>query len=225
MINLKNFIVLADNDGTIRDTNSVKDQCLNSFCEKEFGQLVVSNILPTEIHRQLHGRPMAEIFMKIAAVVYGKKISFAEGQEITERLNLYIRPEYVSRRVFPDAREFFASLKEMKIPLYILTGMEPDLVAEGLNKHGMSGMFDGILGAPKSKEENIAEVLELHKGSRILALGDSMAEYTATMVYPGTIFLAFDFENRAKRVFPDNVNILNGYGKQVWKEIQFQLST
>ena len=113
----------------------------------------------------------------------------------------------------------------MKIPLYILTGMEPDLVAEGLDKHGMSGMFDGILGAPKSKEENIAEVLELHKGSRILALGDSMAEYTATMVYPGTIFLAFDFENRVKRVFPDNVNILNGYGKQVWKEIEFQLST
>lgn len=219
---LNEMIVLADNDGTIRDTNNVKDKCLDVFCSLEFGQSL-SELLPTELHRQMHGRPMAEIFVEIAAQIYGKNISFAAGQEITDRLNLYIRPEYVSRPVYEGAVEFYSTLKEMGLPMYILTGMEPDLVAEGLEKNGMAGIFDGILGAPKSKEENIADILAQHKGARILAMGDALAEYTATMAYPKTIFLAFDFENRKKRVFPDNVNILTKYDRQVWEEIEKQL--
>lgn len=47
MKQLKNFIVLADNDGTIRDTNSVKDQCLDAFCVEEFGKFSSDNLLPT----------------------------------------------------------------------------------------------------------------------------------------------------------------------------------
>ena len=221
----KNFIVLADNDGTIRDTNGVKDQCLDAFCVKEFGTLSSSNVLPTEIHRQMHGRPMAEIFIEIAAKIYGKKISLSEGQQITERLNLYIRPEYISRPVYKGALEFYTTLKDMGLPMYILTGMEPDLVAEGLDKHNMGDIFDAILGAPKTKEENIKMILSYHKGAKILAMGDSFAEYAATMAYEGTIFLAFDFECRKKRVFPDNVNILTEYGENVWQEIVAQIKT
>lgn len=223
MEQLKNFIVLADNDGTIRDTNSVKDQCLDAFCVEEFGKFSSDNLLPTQIHRQMHGRPMAEIFVEIASQIYGKNISLSEGQEITERLNLYIRPEYISRPVFDGAIEFYSALKDMGLPMYILTGMEPDLVLEGLEKNGMKGLFDGVLGAPKSKEKNIAELLSRHKGARILAMGDALAEYKATMAYPKTVFLAFDFENRKKKVFPDSVNVLTKYDDTVWQEIEAQL--
>ena len=66
MKQIQNFIVLADNDGTIRDTNGVKDSCLNAFCAQEFGTAPVSTILPTAIHRHMHGRPMNEIFVEIA---------------------------------------------------------------------------------------------------------------------------------------------------------------
>lgn len=223
MKQLKNFIVLADNDGTIRDTNSVKDQCLDAFCVEEFGKFSSDNLLPTQIHRRMHGRPMAEIFVEIASQIYGKNISLSEGQEITERLNLYIRPEYISRPVFDGAIEFYSALKDMGLPMYILTGMEPDLVLEGLEKNGMKGLFDGVLGAPKSKEKNIAELLSRHKGARILAMGDALAEYKATMSYPKTVFLAFDFENRKKKVFPDSVNVLTKYDDTVWQEIEAQL--
>ncbi len=105
------WIVLADNDGTIRDTNGVKDAMLNYFCQREFGESF-SNIQPTEIHRQMHGRPMNEIFVKIAQSIYHKEITLAEGQEITERLNDYIRAEYVSRPVYPGALEFLRSSKQ-----------------------------------------------------------------------------------------------------------------
>ena len=96
---------------------------------------------------------------------------------ITDKLNLYIRPEYVSRPVFDGAKEFYSALKAMGLPMYILTGMETDLVSEGLEKNGMSGIFEEILGAPKTKEENIQTVLKRHKGARILATGDSFSEY------------------------------------------------
>ena len=226
---LKNLriIVLADNDGTIRNTNSVKDACLDAFCEKEFGSIPDSfPTLPTDIHRRMHGRPMNEIFVAIAAEIYGKSISLDEGQEITLRLNEYIRPEYVGRKAYEGAKEFYSALKAMGIPMYILTGMEDDLVREGLEKNGMGGIFEEILGAPRTKEENIQYVLKKHPGCRILAMGDAMAEYRATMAIPGTIFLAFDFENRearGKRVFPKEVNVLTSYGQEVWDEIEKQL--
>lgn len=87
----------------------------------------------------------------------------------------------------------------------------------------MKGLFDGVLGAPKSKEKNIAELLSRHKGARILAMGDALAEYKATMAYPKTVFLAFDFENRKKKVFPEGVNVLTKYDDTVWQEIEAQL--
>lgn len=223
MIQLSNFIVLADNDGTIRDTNDVKDKCLDQFCVREFGKFSLLFTKPTEIHRRMHGRPMAEIFVQIAMEVYGQVLSLEEGQWMTERLNEYIKPEYVSRPVYEGAREFYLALKNMGLPMYILTGMEEDLVKEGLNKNNMDGIFDEVLGAPRTKEENIRMVLERHRGYRILALGDAMAEYKATMAYPETVFLAFDFENRRKRVFPENVNILTSYGQEVWNELASQI--
>lgn len=220
-MDLSKFIVFADNNGTILDTNGVKDAMLDEFCTSIFGNAKTS-ILPTEIHRRMHGRPMAEIFVAIASEIYNTSISLEEGQQITESLNEYIKPEYISRRVFPGAEEFFLKLKSKDVPLYILTGMECDLVSEGLEKHGMRGIFDGILGAPKTKEENIEDILKKYPGHRILALGDAMAEYTATMKYDGTIFLAFDFEDRQKRVFPEDVYVLRSYG-EAWAELARQM--
>lgn len=220
----KQYIVLADNDGTIRDTNGVKDAMLNDFCVAEFGQIPKDKELPTEIHRKMHGRPMNEIFVEIASTIYGKEISLDEGQMITERLNNFIKPEYVSRPVYPGAKEFFQRLKELGIPLYILTGMEPDMVQSGLENFRMQDLFLDVLGAPKTKEQNIAEVLEKHPGATIIAMGDAMSEYRATMAYPDTIFLAFDLENRTKRVFPYEVKVYTSYNEEVWNDLMEKMS-
>ena len=138
---------------------------------------------------------------------------------ITERLNNFIKPEYVSRPLYPGAKEFFQILKELGIPLYILTGMEPDMVQSGLENFRMQELFLDVLGAPKTKEQNIAEVLEKHPGATIIAMGDAMSEYRATMAYPGTIFLAFDMENRTKRVFPDDVKVYTSSDEEVWNDL------
>lgn len=219
------FVVLADNDGTIRDTNSVKDVLLDRFCVTEFGSIPSDKESPNSIHRKMHGRPMGEIFVEIARIIYAKEISLKEGEEITNRLNDFIRPEYVSRPVYPGAKEFFERLRSMGIPLYILTGMEPDMVQAGLEKHGMQDLFLDILGAPKTKEQNIAEVMKKYPGATIIALGDAMSEYKATMNYSSkTIFLAFDMENREKRVFPDDVKVYTSYGEELWNDLMDRIS-
>ncbi len=217
------YIVLTDNDGTIRDTNSVKDACLNAFCVSLWGEIKKNVELPTSIHRRMHGRPMGEIFVAIAKECYNIDINLSDGENITAQLNDFIRPEYVKRCVYDGAKEFYSILKEIGTPMYILTGMEADMVSDGLIHHNMGEIFEDILGAPKTKEQNIKEVLQKHTGRRILAMGDAMSEYKETMVYENTIFLAFDFESRKKRVFPQNVNILTSYGPDVWKELFKQL--
>ena len=109
------------------------------------------------------------------------------------------------------------------MPMYILTGMEPDMIDARFHQHGFDGLFQGILGAPQTKEENIKHILKMYPGRRILATGDAMSEYRATTAYQGTIFLAFDMEARPKRVFPEDVNILTSYGPEVWEEIFKQI--
>ena len=218
-----NYIVLADNDGTIRDTNHVKDECLDDFCINIWGKTTENSELPTSIHRRMHGRPMGEIFVAIAKECYNKEINLSDGENITSKLNDFIRPEYMKKRVYDGAKEFYKLLKDIGCPMYILTGMEYDMVSDGLNYHNMGDIFEDILGAPKTKEQNIKEVLQNHPGRRILAMGDAMSEYKETKAYKNTIFLAFDFENRENRVFPAEVNILTSYGKDTWAELFKQL--
>ena len=93
------------------------------------------------------------------------------------------------------------------------------MVQSGLENFRMQELFLDVLGAPKTKEQNIAEVLEKHPGATIIAMGDAMSEYRATMAYPGTIFLAFDMENRTKRVFPDDVKVYTSYDEEVWNDL------
>ena len=204
------YVLLIDNDGTIRNTNSVKDECLNGFCVAEFGE-IRTELLPTQIHRRMHGRPMAEIFVAIADEIYGKTITLDEGQQVTMRLNEYIRPEYVSRPVFEGAKDFLRVIKAM-IPVYILTGMEEDLVDEGLKVHDLGRYYDGVLGAPKTKEENIRSIMDQYPGYHLLGIGDAMAEYKAIKAAdPKAVFVGVDFENRPKSVFPEEVRVQTSY--------------
>ena len=218
------YVALVDNDGTVRDTNGVKDAMLNDFCVTVFGELPKNKALPTEIHRVMHGRPMNEIFVEIASSIYGKSISLEDGQVITEMLNDYIRAEYVARPVFKGVREFFEKLKAMGIPLYILTGMEPDMVDEGLVAHGLDDLFIETLGAPTTKEANVEQVLKKYPGAKILAFGDAMSEYKVTMAYEGTIFVAVDMENRTKRVFPDDVKVYTSFDDEMMSDIIAQMN-
>ena len=218
------YIVMADNDGTLRDTNGVKDAMLNAFCIAKFGKLPKSKILPTEIHRAMHGRPMNEIFVEIARAIYDIEISLDEGQAITEQLNDYIRAEYVSRPVYKGVREFFEKLKNMGIPLYILTGMEPDMVDEGLKAHGLDDLFIETLGAPATKEHNVEQILKQYPDARIIAFGDAMSEYKVTMAYEGTIFIAVDMENREKRVFPNDVKVYTAFDEEMYNDLLAQMN-
>lgn len=217
------YIALVDNDGTLRDTNGVKDAMLNSFCVAVFGKLPSGSILPTEIHRAMHGRPMNEIFVEIALAIYGKSITLEEGQVITEKLNDFIKDEYVSRPVYPGVRAFFEKLKNMGIPLFVLTGMEPEMVDVGLVAHGLDDLFIKTLGAPTTKEENVEQILKLYPDAKIIAFGDAISEYRVTTAYEGTIFVAVDMENREKRVFPEDVKVYTSYDDQMLSDLLAQM--
>ncbi len=216
-----NFVLVSDHDGVIRDTDEVKDACLIAFCIFIWGELIDKTELPTEIHRRMHGLPMGEIFVEIAEKCYNKKISREEGELVTKQLNDYIRPEYIKRKVYDGAVEFLSILKEIGMPCYILTGMEPDMIEDGLKYHKIEHLFDGILGAPKTKAENLKELLQKYPGRRLLGTGNALSEYKATYAHEGTRFLAFCFDG--KNVFPEDVNVLTSYGVDPWLELFWQL--
>ncbi len=210
-----NIVGLFDHDGSICDTNGVKDELLGSFCRKYWGGQI-NDCNYNEIHRGLHGRPMAEIFVAIAKELHFQNISLEKGQVLSDELNEFIKPLYLAKPMYEGANEFYTLLNNMGVDQYILTGMEVPIVTQSLEIKKICNLFKGVLGAPETKEQNIKNVIK--EGQIILAIGDAMSEYKETMKYTNTIFVAVDFENRPKSLFPEGVRIITSY-KDIIPEI------
>ena len=208
-------VVLADHDGSICDTNQVKDELLGEFCRNQIGSLdkngeIVQDATVNAIHRGAHGLPMNMIFVDIVKTVYGREISLEKGQEITENLNNYIRPNYMNRKMYEKAGEYHELLHLLGVKQYILTGMENDMIEASLKNHKIDTYFDGILGSQKKKTEWVEDITNQYSDKSIFATGDAMSEYKATKK-PTTTFIGLDFENRKTRVFPEEVPVVTNY--------------
>lgn len=219
----KNFfsdkILLADHDGSICDTNQVKDELLGEFCRTQLGSLdkngeIVQDATVNAIHRGAHGLPMNMIFVDILKTVYGREISLEKGQEITENLNDYIRPSYMNRKMYDKAGEYHELLHLLGVKQYILTGMENDMIEASLKNHNIDKYFDGILGSAKKKTEWVEDIEKEYSDKVIFATGDAMSEYKATK-RPTTVFMGLDFENRKESLFPEEVPVLKSYDELV----------
>lgn len=232
-INFKNFenffsdkIVLADHDGSICDTNQVKDELLGEFCRSQIGKTdkngeIVQDATVNAIHRGAHGLPMNMIFVDILKTVYGREISLEKGQEITENLNDYIRPNYMNRKMYNKAGEFHELLHLLGVKQYILTGMENDMIEASLKNHKIDTYFDGILGSQKKKTEWVEDITNQYPNKNIFATGDAISEYKATQKST-TTFIGLDFENRKNRIFPEEVRIATTYDSLVAKIIMLE---
>ena len=222
----KDKFVLADHDGSICDTNQVKDELLGEFCRTQLGMndkngKVVQDTVVNAIHRGAHGLPMNMIFVDILKTVYGREISLEKGQEITENLNDYIRPSYMNRKMYDKAGEYHELLHLLGVKQYILTGMENDMIEASLKNHKIDSYFDGILGSQKKKTEWVEEIALQYSDKSIFATGDAMSEYKATK-RPTTVFIGLDFENRKTRVFPEEVFVATTYDSLVKKIIMLE---
>ncbi len=211
------YVGAIDFDGVNVFSNHIKDECLDPFCEQEMGKIPEGKLLPTQIHRKMHGKPMGCIFQAISKDIYGVDMDEKTGIDTTELLNTFIREPYANAKEIPGANRVFRILSRL-MPLYILTGMEPYMTQANLDRRGIK-FFKGIFGAPYNKEENVKTILAKHPKANILGFGDAMSEYQATMAYKGTIFVAVDFENRPKRVFPPEVPVYKKYDWHIWYHI------
>ena len=182
---------------------------------------IVQDATVNAIHRGAHGLPMNMIFVDIVKTVYGREISLEKGQEITENLNNYIRPNYMNRKMYDKAGEYHELLHLLGVKQYILTGMENDMIEASLKNHKIETYFDGILGSQKKKTEWVEDITVQYPDKKIFATGDAMSEYKATKK-PTTTFIGLDFEDRKVRIFPEEVAVATTYDSLVAKIIMLE---
>ena len=210
-------VLLADHDGSICDTNQVKDSLLGQFCREMFGYYdthgnFVEDACVNNIHRNAHGMPMNTIFVEIAKKIYGKDISPSEGYEVTLQLNDFIRPTYINMGIYKGAAEYHEMLHLLGVPQYILTGMEDDMIISSLTQHEIIKYFEmPILGSKNKKRDWVDWIVKKYPNKRIFATGDALSEYKATTAVKGTVFIGLDFENRDKKLFPEDVEVCTSY--------------
>ena len=111
------------------------------------------------------------------------------------------------------------SLKDMGVPLYIVSATPQDELIRIVKSRKMNQYFDGIFGAPKTKAEHIGVVLQTLKivpGSAVM-IGDAMSDYKAA-TETGVHFIGRELSGQTHpfpagtTVLPNLNNLLNVLG-------------
>lgn len=199
----KKIVFLLDHDGSLADTNGVKDEHLGDFTRGIWGEHdkegnKVTDETLNKIHRDMHGQPMGVIFQRIAKEVYSKEISKKKGEKVTDQLNKYIKPYYSKKDEFEGSTEFL-KLCNILGDVYILTGMESYMVKESLKEHKWENLVKGIYGAPNNKDENIKLIKEKYQEDDVtyVCTGDAKSERNAAKNAGIPYFIKINFDGKS----------------------------
>ena len=214
-----NKILLADYDGSICDTNQVKDKLLGEFfrsrfLKTDFDGNLVTDARVNKIHKKMHGISMDKICQEIMKEIYTITITDKTAKLFATELNKYIKQSYINSKIYDKASEYHELLHLLGVEQYILTEMENTIIEEALQINNISKYFQEVLGSKKTKDKWVKYINTKHKIKNIFATGNSLSEYDATKT-DRTIFIGFNFENKKKRIFPETTPIVKNYDELI----------
>lgn len=171
-------VVVFDFDGVIIDSNQLKyDAFFQIFPSNQKIDPIIRNVL--EIHRE---KSRYFIIKRILVKCQQKKyfeIGNLEGEVCfyADRYNSIVEIRAIECDEIEGARE---SLEELSkhYSLYINSSTPLEPLKRLVGRRGLSGYFKGVYGGPKSKIENLGDILAKEKiqGKEALVIGDGRSD-------------------------------------------------
>lgn len=168
--------IIFDFDGVLVESVDVKTRAFASLYA-EHGARVVAQV--EDYHRRNGGLSRFEKFRYYQTeILGGPPLAESQVAQLAASFSTLVVDQVVAAPMTVGAQEFLDRCHG-RLPLFVVSGTPTAELDEILRQRDLRRYFSAIWGSPRSKAENIAELLrdnELHAG-RCLMLGDAIADY------------------------------------------------
>lgn len=200
MFDIKKYqILIFDCDGVIFDTTRLKLAAFQKVLS-HYGDLNVEQF--TEYFSANFGRSRyvhARHFIKNILQVPFQAVQY---DQIINDYGLQCQALYSDAEICAGVIELLKKTKSVK--KYIASGSSQDELRTVFKSRGLDFYFNEIFGSPRTKDDLVKDICQLHQYHNILMVGDAKADFTAAKI-SGIDFL---YVSRYS-VDQENMNILS----------------
>jgi len=169
--------VAFDFDGVLVESVEVKTRAFARLFADE-GVETVQRIVA--YHLKNGGVPRFEKFQTIYRDILNRPLTDQKFQSLCQQFAEYVTEDVVAAPWVEGAEQFLSAHCE-RCPLFVVSGTPEEELSEIVRRRGMQRFFREVLGAPKTKEVLLQEVLRHHRlsPSDLVFVGDSETDWTA----------------------------------------------
>ena len=187
-------VVVFDFDGTLADTNGVKEACLH----RTVATLAGGGAALAAARRD--GGDRYRIFARVAQQLSAQAGNNAVAAQARDLIDSYSRCCVAGIAAAPErkgAMRTLAALSRRRLHLWVLSATPDRHLDEVLRKRGLRRWFRGSLGSSVTKEEGLRRIMMIERTGRhgILMVGDGPDDQHAARAV-GVKFAAVVAENR-----------------------------
>lgn len=167
--------IIFDFDGVLVESVDVKTRAFASLYEKH-GEKVVAQV--EHYHLNNGGVSRFEKFRYFQTEILGEPpLSDLEVDSLADDFSALVMERVVAAPMVIGARAFLDDAGR-DLPLFVVSGTPTAELNEIIQRRKLGAVFSGIWGSPRSKAENIAELLRQHSlpADGCVMIGDAMAD-------------------------------------------------
>jgi phosphoglycolate phosphatase len=211
-VKMKYESIIYDFDGVILDTVKTKiDAFLNVYRTED-----QSKINEVRAYAEANGgMSRYEKFKYFESVIFKRSPSVTRLDQLCSQYGASVEIGVASARFIEGALNAITTLQG-RVTQHVVSAAPEDELDGTLINRGIKGCFKSIAGAPKSKLSEFRRILREDgiEPQRILAIGDSLAEYNAALELgiPFLAIVAVDVSDRfpsSVRKAPDLVSLIS----------------
>jgi len=187
--------IIFDFDGVLAESVNVKTQAFASLYA-EYGDAVVAEV--EKYHLDNGGISRFEKFRYFQTEILKRPpLTDSDVADLADAFSVLVTDQVVAAPMASGAQEFLETAGR-QLRLFVVSGTPTSELEEIISRRNLSKKFAGVWGSPRSKSENIAELLSDHGLSpgRCVMIGDALADYEGA-VANGVHFLGRVAENTA----------------------------
>lgn len=166
-----------DFDGVLADSVEVKTEAFAKLYEP-YGREVVVQVI--EHHRRYGGMTRADKFRYYHRNYLGRELSENEMAELCQQFSELVVDEVVAAPEIRGAGDFLRKWC-FGLPCFVISATPEEEIREIVRRRGMTNYFKEVLGAPVSKHDNLARLLNTFglNPSKCCLFGDAESDYIA----------------------------------------------
>jgi phosphoglycolate phosphatase-like HAD superfamily hydrolase len=179
---MKPKVIIYDFDGVICDSVNIKTE---AFIELYKGHGLNIQNKVKNYHVSHGGISRFEKIRYFQTELLNQPLDDKSLSLLTNRFADLVKEKVISSPYIKGAKEFIEKYTHGETLQFICTGTPESEIIEIIDRRGMSHLFSGIYGSPKTKEAIIKEILEQTcvKQNECVFFGDALTDYHAANAF------------------------------------------